>query len=89
VNAILPEFFKHNLWENLRLVDACAGLAEAQNQRATVAGTFGSVGATLVHLVAAEESYLARLAQAARPNRAWAEGPFPGVAALRERASYS
>jgi uncharacterized damage-inducible protein DinB len=86
VNTILAEFFKHNLWANLRLLDACAGLTGAQ-LGATVPGTFGPLGATLVHLVAAEESYLARLAQAERPDRAWADGPFPGVAALRERAS--
>ena len=85
MEANLPEFFQHNLWANLRLLDACADLTEAQ-LGATVPGTFGPLGATLVHLVAAEEIYLARLAQAERPDRAWAEGPFPGVVTLRERA---
>ncbi len=85
---ILAEFFKHNRWANLRLLDACADLTAVQLDTA-VPGTFGPLGATLVHLVAAEESYLARLAQAERPDRAWAEGPFLGVAALRERASSS
>jgi uncharacterized damage-inducible protein DinB len=85
MDAILTDFFEHNTWANLRLLDACAGLTEAQ-LGAAVPGTFGQLGATLVHLVAAEESYAARLTEAERPDRSWTEGPFPGVAALRERA---
>jgi uncharacterized damage-inducible protein DinB len=88
VKVILPEFFKHNRWANLLLLDACVSLTEEQ-LGAAVPGTYGPLGATLTHLVAAEESYLARLAQAERPDRAWADGPFPGVAALRERAGRS
>jgi uncharacterized damage-inducible protein DinB len=88
MGAILADFFEHNTWANLRLLDACAGLTEAQ-LGAAVPGTFGQLGDTLVHLIAAEESYVARLTEADRPDRAWAEGPFPGVAALRERAGRS
>jgi hypothetical protein len=53
----LPDFFKYNLWANLRLLDACAPLSEAQLD-ATTRGTFGSVRETLMHLFAAEEGYV-------------------------------
>jgi uncharacterized damage-inducible protein DinB len=88
MNALLVEFFKHNTWATLRLLDACADLSQDQLDIA-VAGTFGQLGATLVHLVAAEETYVARLGEAERPDLSWAEGPFPGVPALRERACRS
>ena len=52
----LPDFFQYNLWANLRLLDACAELSDAQLD-ATTKGTFGSVRETLMHLFAAEEGY--------------------------------
>ena len=52
----LPDFFKYNLWANLRLLDACTHLSDAQLD-ATTRGTFGSVRETLMHLFAAEEGY--------------------------------
>jgi uncharacterized damage-inducible protein DinB len=52
----LPDFFKYNLWANLRLLDACAERSDAQLD-ATTKGTFGSVRETLVHLFASEEGY--------------------------------
>ncbi|HKB48257.1 MAG TPA: DinB family protein [Ktedonobacterales bacterium] len=51
------ELFKFNLWANLRLLEACADL-EIVELNAALPGTFGSIGETLVHLVAAEERYL-------------------------------
>ena len=53
----LPDFFKYNLWANLRLLDACAQLSDAQLD-ATTTETFGSVRETLMHLFAAEEGYV-------------------------------
>ncbi len=52
----LPDFFKYNLWANLRLLDACAHLSDAQLD-ATTKGTFGSVRETLMHMLTAEEGY--------------------------------
>ena len=54
--AGLPDFFKFNLWANLRLLDACAQLSNAQLD-ATIIGTFGSIRETLMHLFASEEGY--------------------------------
>ena len=53
----LPDFFKYNLWANLRLLDACAHLSDAQLD-ATKRGTSGSVRETLIHMLAAEEGYI-------------------------------
>jgi len=50
----LPDFFTYTLWANLRLLDACAHLSDAQPD-ATTRGTFGSVRETLLHLLASEE----------------------------------
>ncbi len=52
----LPDFFQYNLWANLRLLEACAYLSDAQLD-VTTKGTFGSVRETLMHLFAAEEGY--------------------------------
>src|SRR6266705_412602 len=53
----LSDFFTYNLWANLRLLDACAHLSDAQLD-ATTTGTFGSVRETLMHLFASEEGYV-------------------------------
>jgi hypothetical protein len=41
----LVDLFRHHLWANLRLLDSCEGLSDAQLD-ATVHGTFGSIRAT-------------------------------------------
>ncbi len=59
----LVEMFRHNAWENQRLFDTCESLSDAQLD-ATVVGTFGSIRTTLVHIVGAQERYVAALAEA-------------------------
>ena len=84
----LADFFKHNLWANLRLLDVCANLSDAQLD-ATTRGTFGSVRATLMHIVAGEEGYVQRFT-GQRPEPALREhDPFPGFDELRRRARQS
>lgn len=56
----LITLFRHNLWANLRLIDACAALDAAQLET-TTAGTYGSVFDTLRHIVRSEQSYLSTL----------------------------
>ena len=56
----LADLFRHNLWANLRLLEACEALTDPQLD-ATVQGTFGSIRVTLTHLAGSEESYVARL----------------------------
>ena len=56
----LVELFRHHLWANLRLLDSCESLNDAQLD-ATAHGTYGSIRRTLTHLAGSEESYVARL----------------------------
>ena len=84
----LPDFFKYNLWANLRLLDACEHLSDAQLD-ATINGTFGSVRETLMHLFAAEEGYV-RSFTGTTPTPPLNElTTFPGLDELRQRAERS
>jgi uncharacterized damage-inducible protein DinB len=68
----LSDFFKYNLWANLRLLDTCELLTDAQLD-AVFPGTYGSIRVTLKHMLGAEEGYTAR-----------AVGGFPTMPPLRE-----
>ena len=56
----LLDAFRHNTWATVRLVDHCGSLTQEQLQ-ATAPGTYGSILATLQHIVGAENHYLWRL----------------------------
>lgn len=83
---LVVEFFRHNSMMNGRLVEACRPLSPEQLQ-ATATGTYGSVGATLVHIANAQEGYAARILGTERPERL-PEDPFPGFDSLAERFSH-
>ncbi len=84
----LADLFRHNLWANMRLLDACAPLADTHLD-AAAPGTYGRVRDTLLHTFASEERYARELTKAARDDLL-AEGMlFPGFAVLRERATAS
>jgi uncharacterized damage-inducible protein DinB len=78
------DFYRHNLWANLRLLDACASLTDEQLD-AGVPGTYGPIRDTLVHLVRAESGYVARLTET-EPDNQLSYAEFPGIATLREHA---
>ena len=79
----LVEMFRHNLWANLRLLDACMDL-DGSILQASVHGTYGAIGDTLFHFVRSEAGYLHRLQTGQpQPER---DQEFPGLAALREEA---
>lgn len=73
---LLVEFFKHNTMMNERLLEGCRGLTDDQ-LASTVEGTYGTIGATLVHVAGGQTSYAARFFGSKRPDRL-AEDPFPG-----------
>ena len=77
---LLSEFFKHNTMMNDRLLDVCGQLSDGQ-LASTVEGTYGTIGATLVHVAGGQASYAARFFGADRPE-GLAEDPFPGFEAL-------
>lgn len=80
---VLREFFRHNTMMNERLLEACRQLSTEQLQ-ATAPGTFGTVGATLVHIANAQVGYAARVRDTERPE-SLPEDPFPGFDRLAER----
>ena len=84
----LIELFRHNVWANQRLFDACERLSEAQLD-ATVGGTFGGVRNTLLHIVGAQERIAAALAGIGQVSVSRDRAPFPGFAELREGARTS
>ena len=84
VNVGLADFFKHNLWANLRLLDACAQLTDEQLDT-SVPGTYGSIRDTVVHLLRGEENYLTHLT-GHQPQSSLTPGEFPGIETLREHA---
>lgn len=57
---VLTTFFAHHLWANQQVLEACRALTESQLAH-VVTGTYGSIHEALVHLVRAEERYLAHL----------------------------
>ena len=81
--STLVEFLKHNTMMNSRLLDACEALP-SESLATSLDGTYGSIAATLVHVVQGQDSYAYRFFDRERPERL-AENPFPGFALLRER----
>jgi uncharacterized damage-inducible protein DinB len=84
----LPDFYRYNLWANLRLLDACAQLSDAQLD-ATLGGTFGSIRETLMHIFSAEEGYVRHFTGTAPTPRLKEMSTFPGFDELRRRAELS
>ena len=85
--STIGDLFRHNLWANLRLPDACAGLSE-DDLAATAPGTYGAVRDTLTHLVASEARYAGEFT-GKPPETGPEELPFAGFDAIRASASAS
>ena len=79
------EFLRHNTMMNGRLLETCQQLTPDQ-LGATANGTYGTIGATLVHVANAQVGYAARFLgpDRERPERL-NEEPFPGFDAVAER----
>ena len=84
----LPDFSQYNLWVNLRLLNACTHLSDAQLD-ATTKGTFGSVRETLMHLFAAEEGYVRDMTGTSPTPQLEGLPTFAGFDELRRRAERS
>jgi uncharacterized damage-inducible protein DinB len=82
------DFFRYNLWANLRLLDACAQLTNTQLD-GTLPGTYGSVRQTLMHLISSEEGYAKHGPGEALTPHLDEKDDFPGFDDLRRRAEHS
>lgn len=67
----------------------CLRGAERRALDATIVGTFGSIRDTLVHIVGAQERYVAALAETGPVSVIRERAPFPGLAELRDGARTS
>lgn len=87
----LADCLRYNLWANRRLLDACAEMSDAQLDAPALAGTFGTVRQTLLHLFTAEEGYARhyRFTGPAPTPRLADLSTFPGFEELRRRAQSS
>ena len=85
--SVLATLFKHNAWANLKLLDFCEGLSDAQLD-ATAIGCFGSIRDTLRHIVGAEVSYVERV-NGKLPSQPLAPDQFPGFAVLKDAARWT
>jgi uncharacterized damage-inducible protein DinB len=83
--SVLVELYKHNLWANLCLFDACAPLP-VETLDTAIEGTYGTIRQTLAHIANAERGYVARIREEDRP----ASLPeTAGVDEMRERVRRS
>ena len=86
--STLTEMFRHNLWANQGILDACHELTEAQLGTGAE-GTYGAISDTLVHLLAAEQRYVLLLTGRS-PEPALRESDrWPGFASLAAAAEWS
>ena len=83
---MLLQAFRYNRWANLHILDICSTLDERQLQL-TAPGTYGTIAATLQHLLAAEQRYVRRLTGS--EPRLSEKDRFPGVEGLTEHARRS
>ncbi|TMG70258.1 MAG: hypothetical protein E6H86_01460 [Chloroflexi bacterium] len=80
VGPPLIEAFRYHKWANLHLLDVCARLSDDQLQL-TTPGTYGTIAATLQHLLGGEQRYLRRMV--GHEPQIHEKDKFPGVGALR------
>ena len=58
--SLLEDAFGHHVWATLELIDACLAL-DPEQLETSVPGTYGSILATMRHLVGADASFLPAL----------------------------
>jgi uncharacterized damage-inducible protein DinB len=85
--SVLTTLFAHNTWANLKLLDFCERLSDAQLD-ATAIGCFGSIRDTLRHIVGAEVSYVERV-NGKLPVGPLSEDQFPAFAVLKDAVRWA
>ena len=85
--SVPTTLFAHNAWANLKLLDFCAHLSDAQLD-ATAIGCFGSIRDTLRHIVGAEVSYVERV-NGKLPPQPLSRDQFPGFELLQDAARWA
>jgi uncharacterized damage-inducible protein DinB len=81
---ILDDAIGHHVWATLRVIDACLALSPEQLE-AAVPGTYGSILATMRHLVGADAWYLESLSGGRVPGIDEDNMGLPELRAAMER----
>ncbi len=76
---------RHNAWATTQILEFCRGLDE-QTLNVTVPGTYGTIIATLRHIIYCEIDFLDRLLGRS-PTDPWQLGETTGLDALMERGA--
>jgi uncharacterized damage-inducible protein DinB len=76
---------RHNVWATAQVLEFCRGLDD-QTLNATVPGTYGSILATLRHILYCEREFLDRLL-GREPANLWQLGDRTGLDVLTEQAA--
>lgn len=85
--SVLVALFQHNAWANLKMLDFCAGLSDEQ-LGATAVGSYGSIRATLLHLVRAEVRYVEHV-DGKLPQNPPPKDQFPSFEVLRDAVRWA
>src|SRR5262245_14339239 len=85
--GVVTTLFAHNVWANVKLLDFCERLSDAQLD-ATAIGCFGSIRNTLWHIIGGEVSYVVRV-NGKLPPTLISPDQFPGFAALKIAARWT
>ena len=88
MNKGLPDFFRYNLWANMRLLDTCEKLSDEQLD-ATTTGVYGCIREILMHLFGAEEGYAFSFTKKTPMPPLQEVTTFVGFEELRRRAELS
>jgi uncharacterized damage-inducible protein DinB len=88
MTAPIRVFLAHNLWANLRLLDACASLEDVALD-ALLPGTYGNIRASWLHLSQGEEGYVFRFTSERPTNSLRGVTGFPGFDVLRAHLQQS
>ncbi len=86
-HSVLVATFAYNAWANVKLLDFCAGLSDEQMGSTTVGG-YGTIRATLGHLVHGEVSYVSRV-NGRLPDNPPSGDTFSGFAVLRAAVQWA
>lgn len=89
MTSTLVQLFRHNLWANLRLIDACRGLSDAQLDASPADGVYGTARDTLRHIVLNEERYLKALQGLPLQDPSGTPTSTPSLDELRARSRQS
>jgi uncharacterized damage-inducible protein DinB len=85
--SVLVTLFAHNTWANLKLLDFCERLSDAQLDTTAIGG-FGSIRDTLYHIVSAEVSYVERVNERL-PAQPLSKGQLPAFAVLKDAVRWA